>query len=291
MKHNAVAAYFALALSTALLPFGQAEAQADATTSPMSSGISITGNTWSGDMDDSPGGHGEMTIDFTARKFTMSGGEFGGWRRVGQILDFAKTSADEITFTLHVSDTVGCDYGAKAHIENGHLQGAYSGCSVATRNGGTFDLIPVASPTPSPTPMPTTIASPRPRPTRAPTPTPAERRAMAASAALIVAMRKAEAHYCETAAQMACSYYIAHAGECLGTALGADAVYQGAIALKRAGYTSTQVQAQEDHMYGPDSDKAYIAAAALRILDEHQRYASGAFEMAIMRLCLSGISK
>lgn len=290
MKHNAIAAYFALALSTALLPFGQAEAQANATTSPMSSGVSITGNTWSGDVDDSPGGHGAMMVDFTARRFTMSGGDFGGWRRVGRILDFVQTSADEITFTLHVNDTVGCDYGAKAHVENGHLKGSYSGCSIATRNDGTFDLFPVASPTPSPTPMPSTRALRTPRPTRAATPTP-DRRALAASAALIAAMRKAEAHYCKTAAQMACSYYIAHAGECLSTALGADAVYQGAIALKRAGYTSTQVQAQEDQMYGPDSEKAYIAAAALRILDEHQRYASGAFEMAIMRLCLSGISK
>ena len=185
----------------------------EAPPSPVPTIPSITENLWSGDVDDSPGGHGEMTIDFASGKFTMSDGKWeGGWRRRGAIRDFNQSSPDQVRFTLYIEAT--CVYGANARIEDGHLKGAYSGCSYATHNGGTFDLLPVASPTPSLTPAPTATPSPTPRPTRAPTPRPkraptprpAERPATASPGALIAAMGNAEARYCKAAAQMACSY-------------------------------------------------------------------------------------
>lgn len=279
-------------LLLAALLNARAAAQVTSTATPPSPAPaipSITGNLWSGEVDDSPGGNGVMEIDFASGKFTMGGSKWGGWGRRGTIRDFNQSSPDQVTFTLYVEAT--CTYHADARIEYGHLKGSYSGCSYATRNGGKFDLLPVASPIPSPTPIPTATPSPTPRPTRAPTPTPAERRAAASSAALIAAMRNAEARYCKTAAQMACSYYIGQAGSCLGTALGADAVYHGVVALKRAGFASAQVQEQEDQIYGSGSDEAFIAAAALRILDEHEHYYPSAFEMAIMSICLAEIAK
>ena len=89
---------------------------------------------------------------------------------------------------------------------------------------------------------------------------------------------------------MACSYYEMHAGQCLSTALGADAVYQGVVALERAGLASAQVQEQEDEIDGSGSDKSFIAAAALKVLGKHEHYDPRAFEMAIMRVCLAGIA-
>lgn len=286
MMRIAIVRSLAVGLSLAALPLAHASAQSVA---PSATPISITENTWSGEVEDSPGGHGAMTINFSLGQFTMGNSLF---TRSGGILNFSQSSPDEATFTLRVHGTVGCEYSATARVADGHLKGSYSGCSITPHKwGGTFDLVPVASPSPSPTPEPTAKPSPTPRPTREPTPTPAERRAMAASAALITTTSNAEAHYCKTAAQMACSYYMGHAGGCLSLALGADAVYQGVVAMKKTGFTSTQVQAQEDQIYGPDSDKALIAAAALKMIDEHEHYDSGAFEMAILRLCLAGIAQ
>lgn len=260
---------------------------------------SVAENLWSGSVDDLAIDHGRvltdlhgsMQIDFASERFTMGGDSLGDgdWSRSGIIRDFQQSSPNRVTFTLYLE--ANCVYSASARVEDGHFKGSYSGCSYATRNGGTFDLLPVPSPTPTPTPVPTDAPSPTPRPTRAPTPTPAERHAMASSAAVIEAMRSAELRYCKTAAGLACSYYMMHAGSCLGTALGADAVYQGVRALKKAGFASTQVQAQEDYAYGADSDKAFIAAAALKILDEREHYDPGAFEMAVMRACLAQIAK
>jgi len=251
--------------------------------------VSISGNIWSGDIDDTPGGRGEMTIDFAAAKFTMGDGKWGGWRRSGIVRNFNQSSPNDVTFTLYVEAT--CVYEASARIKDGHLKGSYSGCSYATRNGGTFDLVPVPSPTPIPTPAPIATSLPTAWPTSAPTLTPAERRAAAGTAALFATMRSAEARYCKTAAQLACSFYQMHAGQCLSTALGANAVYQGVVALRKAGLASAQVQEQEDQIYGSGSDNSFIAAAALKVLDEHAHYDPSAFEMAIMRICLVGIAK
>jgi hypothetical protein len=105
------------------------------------------------------------------------------------------------------------------------------------------------------------------------------------------AYENANAHYCKTATPVACAYYMGQAANCTGTALGAGTVYQGVIAQKKSGFSSAQVQAQWDQSYGSGSDKAFIAAAALKTLDEHERYDPGTFAMAVMRVCLAGIAK
>jgi hypothetical protein len=287
-------------LALLLVGFVLSPSLADETAAPATSvpgTVSIRGNLWSGDVHDLTvsGGrtlmdlHGAMQIDFASARFTMGGSELGGWERRGAIRDFNQSSPDQVTFTLYIE--ANCAYEASARIVDGHLKGSYTGCSIATRNGGTFDLVPVPSPTPIPTPAPIATSLPTLQPTSASTLTPAERRAAAGTAALFATMRSAEARYCKTAAQIACSFYQMHAGQCLSTALGANAVYQGVVALRKAGLTSAQVQEQEDQVYGSASDNSFIAAAALKVLDEHAHYDPGAFEMAIMRVCLAGIAK
>ncbi|MGD0969732.1 MAG: carboxypeptidase-like regulatory domain-containing protein, partial [Candidatus Aquilonibacter sp.] len=130
-------------------------------------------------------------------------------------------------------------------------------------------------------------------PTRKPrTPTKAETKAAVNSNALILAMSNAEKHYCKTAAQMACSYYMMHAGSCLSTALGAYPIYETVVTLKKAGLSSAQVVDIEARGHGGSmSDAALIAAAAARIIDDHEHYDPDVFEMAVLRACLAGVPR
>lgn len=315
--------------------------------------------------------HGTMQIDFASARFTMGGDTSGGWRRSGKIRDFNQSSPSQVTFTLYLEAT--CVYSATARIEDGHLKGSYSGCSYATRNGGTFDLTPsdnggrTATIASAPAPCTVTVrvkstsghpiedaqlvlddvgmssqsgrtdasgmaafsaqpgtyelsvaadgynaldtpdfvllgegcsktlnatlakAPPTPKP-RAPTK--AEMKAAVNSNALILAMSNAEKHYCKTAAQMACSYYMMHAGSCLSTALGAYAIYETVVTLKKAGLSSAQVVDIEARGHGGSmSDAALIAAAAARIIDDHEHYDPDVFEMAVLRACLAGVPR
>ena len=93
--------------------------------------------------------------------------------------------------------------------------------------------------------------------------------------------------YCKTATQVACAYYTSDAIQCFTPALNADMTYHMVAYWKKAGL-STQ-RAVEQMSTNPDS--AIIALAAGKMIDNHDHYDKTSFEMAVMRLCLAGVTK
>jgi hypothetical protein len=95
------------------------------------------------------------------------------------------------------------------------------------------------------------------------------------------------AHYCKTATQVACAYYTSDAIQCFTPALNADMTYRMVRYWKKTGL-STQ-RAIEQMSTSPDN--AIIALAAGKIIDDHDHYDRASFEMAVMQLCLAGVTK
>ena len=115
-----------------------------------------------------------------------------------------------------------------------------------------------------------------PPPTPEPTPGPLNR-----------AYENAVATYCKTATVNACLYYRSDALQCFSPALKADTTYQMVAYWKKQGLSTQRAVNQ----MSTDPDSAIIASAAGKMIDDHDHYDKTSFEMAVMRLCLAGVTK
>lgn len=116
----------------------------------------------------------------------------------------------------------------------------------------------------------------KPPPTPQPKPNPA-----------FVAYESAVNRYCKTATRFACSLYTADAIQCLAPAESADVIFQSVAMFKKQGLSTQRAVEQ----VSTSQDSAIIALAAGKMIDDHDHYDKTSFEMAVMRICLAGVSK